>query len=190
MNPLLLLAIGAVVLIASSSSSDTKPAPKKEEGDGLLIPGTVVKPGKPKTPGKPVGGLQGQQTPGPELCGTFQYWDAKLNKCVDFWKEGETDELVKQRIFSEVKKIYNNPDVGKKKIPELCDDTWQGDAEQVVGTWIANPKMINVVKNTIVALWPTVTLDALPPNDGSPKWLWTIWNKTIQIYSQIICMNP
>lgn len=176
MNPLPLLAIGAVVLLASGSSKDSSKNSSSKSPD-KPIRNPAVNSGK-------IGGLSsGGKTK--EDCSSLEYYDEKKATCVPFWVEGETDEIVKKEIQNEVNKFED------KSFASICEDQ---AAKTDLDVPTPNKNAQKVIVNVINKLWG-VPKNRLPPVEGSntkkikasPAWLWTIWNRVGAIYYKEVC---
>lgn len=147
-TPIIIAGLAALVLFAPKSSSKSKKNSKKTI-DGI---GNKV------------------------ICTQLQYNDK--NKCIDFWIEGETDQIVLNEIKKQVEKLKDN------SFEALCVNK---EKDPINSEYIPNDNLQQIVKQTIHNLWPSVSIDSLPPTPKSPEWLKILWVKTNTIYAQKIC---
>ncbi len=190
---ILTIAAAAVGLYFLAGSKKPQEA-KKDEGG--VIKGDKVDPNKPE--GGILGGTGGFKQPKPPIipkgvmdintlgCSANQY--SKDGKCITFWDD-KTDAQVIKKITEKAQKWYDSTPlvpkenkVGEGYITSLCSDENDG-----MGNFETNKQAMQIIKETIVELWPVVTKDALPPTAKSANWLKEIWNRVVTIYYHEIC---
>lgn len=106
---------------------------------------------------------------GVAVCTNLQYKNEK-GKCVNFWVDGETEEYVLIELNNQINNL-------------------QDDSKICSGEFSKNDIGMNIVKNTITKLWPTIAKTSLPPKGNSPEWLKKIWGRTLAVYASKICSD-
>lgn len=190
MNLLTIAAIGAGIYFLSQSKNSTasnkktENDDKKSEGGIVFVPPAggipVPKPGttKPKIP----------QNLGLAMEGCSQNQYKSNGECITFWDEN-TEGLVLDKIREKAQIFINkqNPKptgiIGKDYITPLCLDNPPDEN----GVQTSNTNAINIIKSTIIDLWPVVKAADFPVTQKSPSWLITVWNRVIDIYYKEIC---
>jgi hypothetical protein len=111
-------------------------------------------------------------------CLETQFKD-KDGNCKFFWIDGETDNLVNQKL-----------DLLLVDYKGLSWDKMCADRKVNTGNveFFPNPNSLIIVKKLIVDLWsPAITTKMLPPNAKSPDFVKTIWKRVTAIYFAKVC---
>lgn len=178
-SSLLLLGVGAAVFVVASSKSDPKTSKSEVSNNGKQVPPPSIG-GKTKQPSSSTP-KTGNVNLGLSPCTKNQY--EKNGKCVTFWSKEIEDKLVKTLKYK-VDLFVKIPYIGEV-------DLGLPSPEEVLclslDPYNLTAPAEKIIKETIVEVWPEITLTELPPKNTASAWVKTVWEQTVVVYKREIC---